>query len=225
MIWQRDGVEVQVLGGGLYIEQGGYGLLLDAPVGVAVPRPGALGTIALSGGRIGSVGGLVPLLCALEPHRAQDVPLTLVGPLGDDRGARLATAWAEGWPGRYPVRHDGLTPGQTFDAGPLLVDTVEIVRGEPRWRPEPAVERVAALAFRVHTRTGLIAFVPGAAPGKAVERAVAEAALAVVEVGTEPWPKSERRWRLSPAEALALPVPGELWVVDEHGQPAVHGES
>lgn len=223
MKWQRDEVEVRALGGALYIEQAGFGLLLDAPVGVAVPRPGALGAIALSGGRIGSVGGLVPLLCSLEPHRAPDVPLTLVGPLGDDRGARLATAWAEGWPGRYPVRHDALSPGQVFDAGPMQVETVEIMRGEPRWRPEPAVERMVAMAFRVHTKVGLVAFVPGAAPGKAVERAIDGAALAVVEVGTEPWPTDERRWRLSTTEATSLPVRGELWVLDERGRPPSSG--
>ncbi|TNE84209.1 MAG: hypothetical protein EP330_30275 [Deltaproteobacteria bacterium] len=217
MSWQRAGVEVRALGGGLYLEEAGYGLLLDAPVGVAVPRPGVLGTIALSGGRIGSVGGLVPLLCALEPHRDPEVPLSLVGPLGDDRGARLAEAWSQGWPGRYAVRHDALSPGQVFDAGPFEVETVAIVRGEPRWRPEPAVERVSAMAFRVHTAAGVVAFVPGAAPGSTVARCVADAALAVIEVGTEPWPVDERRWRMSEAEALALDVAGERWVLDERG--------
>lgn len=217
MRWSADGVEVQALGGALWIEEAGYGLLIEAPVGVAVPAPGRLGTIALSGGRIGSVGGLVPLLCALEPHRAPEVPLSIVGPLGDERGARLAAAWGQGWPGRYPVRLDALAPGQPFDAGPMQVETVEVLRGEPRWRPEEGIERVSAMAFRVQTAAGIIAFVPGAAPTKAVTRAVTEAVLAVVEVGTEPWPTDERRWRMSAAEAAALPA-SELWVLDERGR-------
>lgn len=217
MRWSRDGVTVQALGGALYIEERDYGLLLDTPVGVRAPRPGVLGTIALSGGRIGSVGGLVPLLCSLEPYRSEGVPLTLVGPLGDDRGAALASAWSRGWPGRYLVRHDALAPGQSFEAGPMVVDTVALLRGEPRWRPTPSVDRVTGLGFRVHTAAGVVAFLPGAAPTNAASRAVGDAVLAVVEVGTEPWPVDSQQWRFAVSDAAALDLEGELWAVDERG--------
>lgn len=219
MSWSQDGVDVRAVGGGLWIVQEGYGILLDAPVNVSLllesRELATLGTVALSGGRIGSVGGLVPLLCALEPHRVPDIPLNLVEPLGDERGSQLASAWTQGWPGRYLIAMDTLAPGQSFDAGPFAIDTVSIVRGEPRWRPEPGVMRVSAMAFRVHTAAGIIAFIPGSAP-RGIQRAILGSRLAVIEAGTEGWPTDERRWRIGVSEAGQLKA-HELWVLDERG--------
>lgn len=228
MNWKAEGVTVRAVGGGLWIAQSGYGLLLDVPTHAGLHLTtrefAELGTIALSGGRIGSIGGLVPLLCALEPHRAPDVPLVLVGPLGDDRGSQLASAWTQGWPGRYPITMDSLAPGQAFDAGPFEVETVAILRGEPRWRPEPAIDRVTAMGFRVHTAAGVVVFLPGAGPGSLVERASAGARLTVVEVGTIGWPPDDRPWRIGLSDAATL-ASEELWILDERGRSAAPSDA
>lgn len=223
MSWQVDGVVARPVAGGLWIAQDGYGLLLDAPIAVSLQlnevERASLGTVALSGGRMASVGGLVPLLACLEPHRIKEIPLALVAPLSDDRGPRLAQAWSLGWPGRYAIQHDAIAPGEPFDAGPFEVQTMSLVRGEPRWRPQPEVLRTEAMGFRIGTRAGDIAFIPGARPGRAVERLCEGARLAVIEVATEHWPASKVGWRHHLTDAMRLRAE-EIWPLDESGQSA-----
>lgn len=166
-----------------------------------------------------SVGGLVPLLGSLEPYRIKEIPLALVAPLSDDRGPRLAQAWSVGWPGRYAIQHDAIAAGETFDAGPFEVRTVSLIRGEPRWRPSPKVLRTEAMGFRVSTRAGDIAFIPGARPGRQVERICDGARLAVIEVATDHWPADEVAWRHQLTDAMRLRAE-EIWPLDERGESA-----
>lgn len=216
------GTRVAWLDGAVWVEVGGHGLLIDAPPGVAdalgpdrLPR---LREVLLTGGRIRSVGGLLSLLCALEPHRGPEEPLVVRAPLGDDRGAALAELWSRQWPDRYRVVLDTERPGATFDAGPIEVRTSPVRAGEPRWRPDRVDPRVA-IALRLQTPDLTLAVVLGAAPGAAVQRACERVDLAIVEVGVEPWPRTAERWRLSMDEALGLGAgAGELWLVGDDGR-------
>ncbi len=220
----RDGLVVHWLGGGLYLELDGEGLLLDVPV-TAAPALVELGalprlrSVMLTSGRPRAVAGLVSLLCALEPHRSVDAPLTVRSCLGESRGVVLASAWSEAWPDRYPVLHDGVMPGGAFDEGPFEVTTMPVRHGEPRWSPRPLIEPAVGVAVRVAWRERAVAWVPGAAPGSPVRRACRGALLAVVEVAAEPWPASGEAWRMTVEDALREAVEAdEVWVVGDDGR-------
>ncbi len=213
---------VRWCGGGLYVEVGGDGVLVDAPPAVAealgpdLPR---VRSVVITGGRMASVGGLLPLLAALEPHRAPEHPLPVRVPLGEERGAAIAEVWTRHWPDRYPVEVDAARPGARFDVGVIDVETLAVRAGEPVWRAGVVVPRVQ-LAVRLRTPELLVAFVPGAAPGTVVSRATRGADVAVIEVGVLPWPRTDARWRMSAAEALAAADHGGvLWLVGDDGAP------
>lgn len=215
------GLSASWLDGAVYVEYGGAGLLLDAPPGI-VDRLGDrlpnLQSVLLTSGRIGAVGGLVPLLVALERWRVRDVPLSLRFLLGEERGATLAETWVRCWPDAYPLTLDAEVPGTTFDVGALTVSTVALRAAEPRWRLGRA-EPVVAVAVRVVAPGASLAWVPGAAPDRAVKRACAGVDLAVIEVGAVPWPPTAGRWRMSVADALeAGGDAGALWVVGDDGR-------
>jgi hypothetical protein len=222
--FQRDGIVAASLGTGLVLECDGEALLLDVPEGSAA-RLAALGVlpriraIAFSGGRVQSVGGLVPVLCAMAPGRG-DTPLPVWSVLGEERGGLLADAWFRGW-GGFPLAMDGEAPGTAFEAGPFRVVTSAIRRGEPgRW----GILSVPAVGFRVAAGGVEVAFVPGAGPGSAVERLVRGADLAVVEVGVTPWPPSPEPWRLTADAAIhAAQGARELWLVGDDGEEVAVG--
>lgn len=219
--WERDGLLVEWLGGAVWVELAGAGLLLDVPPG-AVERLGdrlqRLRSVALTSGRVGAVGGLVPLLVELARWRVGDVPLALRFPLGEERGAMLAETWVRGWPDLYPLTLDAEVPGSTFDAGDAVVTTVPVRAGEPRWR-DATVQPIPAVALRIEVDGRRVAWVPACAPDGALRRAASGADLAIVEVGQAPWPRTDERWRPSTADALALRERvGELWVVGDDGR-------
>ena len=81
------------------------------------------------------------------------------------------------------------------------------------------VLRTEAMGFRIGTRAGDIAFIPGARPGRAVERLCEGARLAVIEVATEHWPASKVGWRHHLTDAMRLRAE-EIWPIDESGQSA-----
>jgi hypothetical protein len=229
MEFVRDDLVVRWMGGGLYLECAGQGLLLDVPAGAA-ERLGAQGSlgrlraIAVSGGRIQSVGGLVPLLCALEAHRMPDLPLSIWAPIGEERTALLADAWSRGWPDRYPLSIDAEAPGGQFEVGPFSIRTEIVRRGEPRWRAPASIERVIGVGFQVEAGTSRVAFVPGAARTGAVSHLCRGADLAVIEVGVRPWPSSEEAWRLTAVEAIGAAEEVEsVWIVGDDGQFATGG--
>lgn len=229
MKFRRAGLVVHWLGGGLYLEKDGQGLLVDVPV-AAVPalrNLGALGRVTavmLTSGRPQAVEGLVPFLCALEPLRDAETPLTVWSCLGEERGTVLSSAWMRAWPGAFPLIHDGVMPGSTFEAEPFVVRTRPVRHGEPRWSEQEVVPAVG-VAVSIEAGGVRIAWVPGAAPGPAVQALCAGAALAVVEVGVRPWPQSAARWRLTNEEALrATGTAGEVWLVGDDGTFGLPGE-
>lgn len=214
----RGRTEVLWHGGGLEVAVGPDALLVDVPAGIERAlgdRLGRLRAIVLTGGSPRAVGGLVPLLCALEPWR--DAELTVHVPIGDERGAALAEAWARHWPDRFPVTVDAERPGATFDAGPFGVTTFEVRAGEPRWRLG-AVDPRVAVAVRVRTDDLTVVLVPAASPSTVIERACRDADVAVVEVAAVPWPPTAERWRPTAEEALRLAAGAkEVWLVGDDG--------
>lgn len=220
--FQRGELGAWWCGGAVYLRHGTDGLLLDAPPGISdaldPQQLGQLRAVVLTSGRVRAVGGLVPLLVALERYRDADAALELWVLLGEERGAMLAETWVRGWPDRYPLTVDAAAPGAELDIAGFRVQTLELPSGEPRFRAQEVV-RQRATAVRVASAGSVVAWVPGAAPGRAVERACADADLAVIEVGVVPWPRTERRWRLTAADALAAaPDQAELWVVGDDGR-------
>jgi hypothetical protein len=223
-VFRREELAVHWLGGGLYLEVLGEGLLLDAPL-AAVPALRDLGALSrvhavvLCSGRSQSVEGLVPLLCALERVRRPEVPLALRSCLGDERGTQLASAWLRAWPDRFPVVLDGVAPGAEVETGAFRVRTVPVRHAELRWGGQPRVEEAVGVAVRVSTSMGSVAWVPGAAPGVAVRRACHGVDLAVVEVGIEKWPVTAEPWRLTATEAIAAAESAEeVWLVGDDGR-------
>lgn len=214
------------LDGGLLVRWRDHAFVLDAPPDVVT----ALGAdlpdvraVVLSGGRLLSVGGLVPLLVALAPHR-RGVRLDLRLVLGEERGAALAETWVRAWGQPYPLTLDAERPGAVLELGPIEVELVPMKAGEPDW-PAGAVRSRLQVALRVTTPDLVLCWVPGAAPGTAVRRACEGVDLAVVEVGVEPWPRTEHRWRLSPTDAVqAAGDAGAVWVVGDDGRPASAGD-
>lgn len=130
----------------------------------------------------------------------------------------LAETWVRGWPDLYPLTLDAVAPGATFDAGDAVVTTHPLRAGEPRWR-DASVQPIPAVAMRVELEGLQVAWVPAAVPGGALRRAVHGADLAIVEVGTGAWPRTDECWRPTVQDAMTLRDDvGELWVVGEDGR-------
>ncbi len=212
---------VRWTGGGLALLTEGSCMLLDAPTGVVEalgPDLPLVHSVVLTGDRARALTGLLPLLAALEPHRGPDLPLELRFPLGAERGAMLAEAWVRGWPDRYPVALDAEPPGSIVDVGPFAIQTLPLRTGEPHWRAQ-TVEPTVGIGVRVELDGAVLAWVPGAAPDRHIGKLVRGANLAVIEIGTAAWPRTEGRWRLSEREALdACEGVGAVWLPGDDGQ-------
>lgn len=224
--WERGQTRVRWLGGGIYVEHGGQGLVLDAPpvcadvLGERLERVSAIG---ISSGRIQALGGLLPLLVAMERHPRRGA-LELHLPLWDERAESIVDAWSRGWPGAYAVVVDGEMPGVTWELGGLSVETISVRHGEPRWGLG-SVEGGVGIGFRVTTEDAVVSWVPGAGPCHALRR-LAQAHLCVVEVGVGPWPSSPEPWRLTEQEAVRwCQGAGELWLVGDDGHRLSHAQA
>jgi len=164
-----------------------------------------------------AIGGLLPLLASLEPHRLEDIPLRIHSPLGEERAAALAEAWSHGWPNRYPLTLDAEFPGGQFEAGGVGFQTLPIRSGEPRWR-DGIVDVSLAVALQITAPEAKVAWIPGAAPAAGLARICDGVDLAVVEVGVARWPRTPEQWRLSVADALKIGARArELWLVGDDG--------
>jgi hypothetical protein len=219
-VFRRGAVEVRGCAGALWIARGGEAILLDAPSGVeraifGLPAVRGLLALALSGGRIASVGGMLPLLCALDDARRDDAPLLVWSPMGDERPGLVLEAWNRGWPCRFGVTVESEAPGSEFTVGPFQVTTFPMRRLEPSVRSSSAsgMSRgsgvpAAAAAFRVSVDGCVVAFVPGAANAGLVRHVCRGADLAVIEVGA-----------LSIADTIAsVEKVGEAWLLGPDGE-------
>ncbi len=225
MEWRRGDTVIRWLGGGLLVQWRDHAFVLDAPPSVVEALGDALPmvrAVVLSGGRAASVGGLVPLLTALAPHR-DGVALDLRLVLGEERGAALAETWVRAWGQPYPVVIDAERPGGLLKLGPVEVELVPMKAGEWHWG-EGTVRSRLQVALRVRTPDAQLVWVPGSAPGTAVARACEGADLVVIEVGVVPWPRHDGRWRLSAGDALGAARDAELWLVGDDGEPLELGD-
>lgn len=224
-------VRVVWLQGGLLVQVGADALLLDAPPGTVerlLPSElTAIRAVWITSGRMSALGGLLPLLHGVDEARGRrsDLPLPVTVPYGEERAGLVVEAWTRGWPDALSVCVDHTLPGESVNAGPLVVQTVGLRAAEPD--RDRGVRGLTAVAVRVHTPAGVIAWVPSSAPSAAQRRACQDARLAVVTVGVVPWPRIDGRVRLTYAEAVALSDDaGDLWVVGDDGRFApIEGEA
>lgn len=205
VIFDQNGVQVRWLSGAVYMEKDGYGLLIDAPataVSLLEDRLPHIQSIILTSGGIASVGGLVPVLCALEATRPVDLPLSLHFAFGEERGAMMAEAWVRGWPCGYPLTLDGEVPGGRFDAGPFSIVTSGLKCGEPEWGMK-RIRPTIGLALTISAGDVTVARVPATRSTPMVSKLCRDRDLAIVDVGVIPWPESSTPWRMTVDQAVS----------------------
>jgi len=216
LVFRRGAVVVRACAGALWIERGGQVLLLEAPSGVerviaSFSAFSGVCALALSGGRIASVGGMLPLLCALDAVRRDDAPLLVWSPIGDERPGLVLEAWSRGWPSRAGVTVETEVPGAEFAVGPFRVHTFPMRRLETSGSGRGAVPGSAA-AFRVVIDDCTIAFVPGASQVGVVRHLCRGVHLAVIEVGSLAVAEVAQAVGASVGEA------GEAWLIGPDGE-------
>lgn len=209
------------IGGALWLDGKHGGVLVDAPDGVhrALDAAGllpSLQAVVISSARTRSVAGLLALWDAMG--RASRRTLTVIHTLGDERTPLLCQAWSQGWPDGVRIDLDGIAPGGITDVAGVEIELVPLRLGEASWSP-PAVTPVAGCGLRLRHGGRVIVWVPAARPGTASVRLCQGANLAVIEIGTGPWPASEAPWRMSYADAAKAGAGAdEVWIVDDLGQ-------
>jgi len=194
MRWTQGSLVVERVGGALWLESEGIGLLVDAPPGCSLAlgdRAARLRSILLLSGRLDRVGGLVSVFASLQ--RSAEVPLVLRSPLSDERGVALAEAWQRSW-GDYPLTLDAVAPGGRFDIGAAEVGSMAL--RHPTGGPPPMGVALSWAGARV-------AILPRCRPDGAARRICRDADLVICELGGG---------GLSAASAVELAGPAELWV-------------
>lgn len=198
MIWRRAGVRVERVGRALWAEgPSGRGVLVDAPPGTATAlgeRLARLDSVLLTCGRLERVSGLVSVLGALPPARADDAALAVRFPLSDERGALLVEAWQRAWPDRE-VTLDGVGAGEPVEIADGEIRLVTLV--DPAGPPPLGARLVFAGAE--------VAVLPRCRLDGAARRITRGVDLVVAEAGGS----------LSTAELIELAGDAELWVEAE----------
>ncbi len=197
--WSDESLRVGWVGG-LYIEFGGLGLMINATEGTterwnACFDPSLLEMIAVSDGEIRSLGGLLPLLCSLE-RRSE---LRIWAPMGEERPAYLAEAWSRGWPNRYPLGVEAEFPGGSFRLGDMKITSI-------------GLRRSTEVAFRIDAGGRKIGFLPSGYH-EAVVRHLRRMDLLVV-IGD-----------LNDVSQVGSLEPEQLWALNADGHPLEMGES
>lgn len=206
--FQAGGLDVRAHAGAVWVVGGGEGVLFEAPSGVErwlAHEQGLRGLrgVVLSGGGLRSIGGLLPLLGAVEPRG--DDAIDVWAPMGEERPGWVLEAWVRGWPDGVVVASEVGAPGQRFDCGPFVIETFGIHRREG---VGPSARDVPAAAFRLHFGRVVVAIVPETVGGAVVSRVCRGADLAVIAAGT-----------LGVAEAVRAGAgAGEVWVVGPDGE-------
>jgi hypothetical protein len=214
---KRGSTELCWVEGTLVVSVGADVLLVDAPPG-AMRGLGAwlphVRAVALTSGRLSAVGGLLPLLCALEPHRGLDAELTLHLPPSDERAPALAEVWMRHWPDRYPLVVDSERPGTTFEVGAIRVTTQPLSTGE---LARTGIQELEALGLVLQTPDLSVGYFRGRAELPKLERWL-RTDLALLEVGVLPWPRTDRPLRLRTDEVAQIAKhTRELWLLGDDG--------
>lgn len=204
--------EVRWLGGALWLRRPGGTLLIDAPSGVDARLPDDdLDAVLLTSGRIGAIGGLLAVLARLR----RTAPLPVVVGIGEDRAASIADVWSRHWPHGFPIDLDARRPGEV-DLPAFLATTTAVHAGEPAGE---GVVAVPAVGVRLVTPEATVAYAPACRPGTTLDRLVLGADLAVLTVGTAPFPRSAHAWRASAEEAGRIAGGARAaWLVGDDGE-------
>ncbi|MFK7926820.1 MAG: hypothetical protein AB8H79_01435 [Myxococcota bacterium] len=218
--WTRGETRVSWHAGAVLIESSGHGVLFDAPEGTAAElsdtQLGRIDAICLSSGVLRDLAGIMTVL--ERRSRRTERPATVVFPLGEERPSAVLGAWSSGWADVASVVQDAVHPGASMVLGACQLQIVAIGRGEPRYGASASVQPTVGLGWRVQTSDARIAIGRLPVPDGAVERLVRGVDLAIIEVGVEDWPSSDRRWRLRPDEASRIVGSADLWIVGDDGR-------
>jgi hypothetical protein len=211
------------LGPALWVDTSQGGLLIDAPEGVVAALReqdllDKLCWVVVSTARTHSMAGLLGLLDGLSEREGP--PLHVVHLLEDARTPLLVAAWTQGWPDGREVELDGVQPGTVVELPGARVLFTGVHAAERTAEGIEPVRPVAGAVVQVHGARGTVVWVPTCRLSSRVHRAVADADLAVVQVGRRPWPATAHPWRLSVETAMqvALGARSHLLVSDD-GQP------
>jgi hypothetical protein len=227
---EQGTTRVQWLSGALWIGTPQGAVLFGAPGGIArsitVQHLRELRAVVFSSGSLRDCSGLIEIMGECARHRRCSDPLEVVHPLGDERIPAMLEAWQRGWPGQVDVALDAVHPGISIEVGPWIrVHAASVERGEPDWRSN-LIRPVVALGWAISTPDLTICWARGAAPGPDLIRLCTGVDLAILEVGVQPWPRSDRRWRLRPDEAVSLTLAStHTWIVGDDGAFGVGDEN
>ena len=225
LCFQNSDLSVRWIQGATVLEVGGDAVLLDAPLDAipALIQDGVVArirTVAFSSGATSALGGFIPLLEAMCRHHLPEFPFVFWGPMGEERPGLMIEAWSRGWPGRLSLGLDTILPGSRFEMGPFDVKTVGLEIGEPIWQPTPHVKAGQGLGWRFTYGQTTIVWVRTCTPSDALAHFCKDTTLAIIEVGVQPWPNTDRRWRLSVSDASQYGLSAqELWLVGDEGGP------
>ena len=225
LFFENDDLQVHWLGGAVVLCVRDDVVLVDTPPGLVhildkLDLIQGVRSVAVSSGKIASTGGLISIMDAMARHHSADFPFVLRGPIADERPGIMVEAWSRGWPDRFSIGLDGMIPGTNFQMGPFHVRTIGLEIGEPLYQPEAQVRGTMGLGWRFELGDTAIVWIRTCAPLDALARFCQDATLAILEVGVQTWPKSDRRWRLSVNDASRYGVLAqELWLVGDEGGP------
>jgi hypothetical protein len=157
---------------------------------------------------------------SVERFQSADFPFEVRGPMGDERLSLLIEAWSRGWADRFPVGLDTIQPGFAINIGPMHIKTIGLEMGEPNWTAPSSVSPCVGMGWRIEWNEHSVVWVKTCAPSPAVRRLCQHASLAILEVGVQRWPSSDRRWRLSVGDAGQYgALAREVWLVGDDGGP------
>jgi hypothetical protein len=223
--WKGAGFAVQWLGHALVVHSRRTRLVIDPGPSAITPPVDHLDAVILTSGRMHAIGGLLPLLGALAGARTNRA-LTVVHPLGDDRAPAVTAAWQHGWSDDLELVLDAVVPGQPIDVGDLEIQTFALRCGEPAWSEANAVRNLTGMGLEIRRGDARVVWVPSTVAGAQIHKRCTGAALAVLQVGAIPWPKSERPWRMTVDQAVAAAAGAEVvWLVGDDGEPVRAAET
>jgi hypothetical protein len=220
-VFKTKDIEVQWLGGALFVQSGSHTLLVDCPPGVEhylEDRAGLIDTVVLTSGRSQAVGGLIGLLATINRYAKGARAVSVCGCVGEERGPALLECWLRDWDNALELHVDLTIPGSILELGGLTLRSWGVTHGEPIWslnKVKPAV----GVAIEINTGSTKVVWIPGAAPHPLLSRLCQGASLAVVEVGTSNWPSNSQSWRLTEEEAKRVSTSSRVvWLVDDEGR-------
>ena len=220
----NEELEVIWVNGAVFVGVTDSGILFDSPPGT-VAALGALSlldgirSIGYSSGRLSSIGGMVPLLHEMGKRQLRSFPFEVRGPASDERVAILAEAFQRSWPSQLNVSVDSLFPGHIIDVGPLEIVGHGIEFGDLVGELPGRVVPGTGFVWEVNHNATRIVWAKSCAPSAELRRICQRASLVIIEVAADPWPPTQRCFRMSVTAATKIGGEAdELWLVGDDGR-------